>query len=321
MLARRHWGCPTPTDPDKDPLTVRVTGLPRSGEIRIQGMLVTPGAVFTVERFATATFKPSGTSLGEVGTFDILVEDGRGGSVLASLPISVIASNRPPDGRSSPPPADLHRRPWHHAAHRPGRRQAVRDHPGLAARPGALRRDHDPRGDRIQPEQLPALAYVPEPGFSGPAGTFRYLVEDGRGGQAVGSLDIEVMDPAEAAAQMAEAALWERLRASGRVEDVDTFLRLYPIPIWPHPPSGIARSCSRKVPPAPRRRPRRSRRRLPSRCRPRAPAQARRGGEGCGSPSATAARLAEAPKAPERVAALQPIVAVAWRPPPAAATA
>ena len=83
-------------------------------------------------------------------------------------------------------------------------------------------------GDRLQPEQLPALVYVPEPGFSGPAGTFQYLVEDGRGGRAEGALDIEVMDPAEAAAQMAEAALWERLRASGRVEDVETFLRLYP---------------------------------------------------------------------------------------------
>ena len=31
-----------------------------------------------------------------MGTLDILVEDGRGGSVLGSLPISVIASNRPP---------------------------------------------------------------------------------------------------------------------------------------------------------------------------------------------------------------------------------
>ena len=72
------------------------------------------------------------------------------------------------------------------------------------------------------------MVYVPEPGFSGPAGTFQYLVEDGRGGRAEGALDIEVMDPAEAATQMAEAALWERLRASGRVEDVETFLRLYP---------------------------------------------------------------------------------------------
>ena len=83
-------------------------------------------------------------------------------------------------------------------------------------------------GDRLQPEQLPALVYVPEPGFSGPAGAFQYLVEDGRGGRAEGALDIEVMDPAEAAAQMAEAAVWDRLRSTGRPEDVETFLRVYP---------------------------------------------------------------------------------------------
>jgi formylglycine-generating enzyme required for sulfatase activity len=219
-------GIPTPTDPDQDPLTVRVTGMPRSGEIRIEGTLVTPGAVFSVERFATATFKPTGTAVGDIGTFDILVEDGRGGSVLASLPIKII--HRPPIAEARrhlriytgalgiTPPTDPD-----------GERLTVT----VQALPSGLVRFGVTTirvGDRIQPEQLPALTYVPEPGFSGPAGTFQYLVEDGRGGQAVGSLDIEVMDPAEAAAQMAEAALWERLRASGRVEDVDTFLRLYP---------------------------------------------------------------------------------------------
>ena len=221
-------GMPPPTDPDQDTLTVRVTGLPRSGEIRIAGMPVAPGAVFTVERFATATFKPTGTAVGDVGTFDILVEDGRGGSMLASLPITIIASNRPPAaearrrlriytgalGITTPTDPD-------------GDRLTVT----VQAVPSGLVRFGVTRiraGDRIPPEQLPALTYLPEPGFIGPAGTFQYLVEDGRGGQAIGSLDIEVMDPAEAAAQMAEAALWEKLGASGRVEDVDTFLRLYP---------------------------------------------------------------------------------------------
>ena len=221
-------GMPTPTDPDQDPLTVRVTGLPRSGEIRIAGMPVTPGAVFTAERFATATFKPTGTAVGDVGTFDILVEDGQGGSVLASLPITIIASNRPPVTEARhrlriytgalgiAPPTDPD-----------GDRLTVT----VQAVPSGLVRfgvTTIRAGDRIPPEELPALTYLPEPGFIGPAGTFQYLVEDGRGGQAVGSLDIDVMDPAEAAAQMAEAALWERLRASGRIEDVDTFLRLYP---------------------------------------------------------------------------------------------
>jgi formylglycine-generating enzyme required for sulfatase activity len=221
-------GIPTPTDPDQDPLAVRVIGLPRSGEIRVAGMLVTPGAVFTAERLATATFKPTGSTVGEVGTFDILVEDGRGGSVLASLPITIIASNRPPVTEARrrlriytgalgiTPPTDPD-----------GDKLTVT----VQAVPGGLVRFGVTTirvGDRIQPEQLPALTYVPEPGFTGPAGTFQYLVDDGRGGQTTGWLDIEVMDPAEAAAQMAEAALWERLRASGRIEDVDTFLRLYP---------------------------------------------------------------------------------------------
>src|SRR5215469_1724794 len=58
---------PRPTDPDQDPLTVRITGLPRSGEVRIEGQLVTPGAVYGVERFATATYKPAGSALGDVG--------------------------------------------------------------------------------------------------------------------------------------------------------------------------------------------------------------------------------------------------------------
>ena len=217
---------PPPTDPDKDPLTMRVAGLPRSGEIRIDGKPVAPGAIYSADKLATATYKPVGSALGDVGTFDILVEDGHGGSVLGSLVISVIASNRPPVVEA---------------------RRRLRIYTGALGIATPTDPDGDkltvtvqglPRGlirfgvttmhvgDRLQPEQLPALAYVPEPGFSGPAGTFEYLVDDGRGG--AGALDIDVMDPAEAAAQMAEAALWERLRESGRVEDVETFLRLYP---------------------------------------------------------------------------------------------
>jgi formylglycine-generating enzyme required for sulfatase activity len=219
---------PPPTDPDKDALTMRVTGLPRSGEIRIDGKPVAPGAIYAADKLATATYKPVGSALGDVGTFDILVEDGRGGSILGSLAISVTASNRPPAVEA---------------------RRRLRIYTGALGIATPTDPDGDkltvtvqgvPRGlirfgvttmhvgDRLQPEQLPALAYVPEPGFSGPAGTFEYLVDDARGGRIAGALDIDVMDPAEAAAQMAEAALWERLRESGRVEDVETFLRLYP---------------------------------------------------------------------------------------------
>ncbi|RYJ02348.1 MAG: caspase family protein, partial [Acetobacteraceae bacterium] len=59
-----------PTDPDQDPMSVRITGLPRSGEVRIDGRVVTPGAVFAADRFANATYKPEGKTLGPVGTLD-----------------------------------------------------------------------------------------------------------------------------------------------------------------------------------------------------------------------------------------------------------
>src|SRR5271166_934742 len=293
---------PKPTDPDGDPLTVRITGLPRSGEVRIEGRLVTPGAVYGVDRFATATYKPTGSALGDVGTLDILVEDGRGGSVLGSLPISVVTSNHPPVTEA---------------------RRRLRIYTGALGITPPTDPDGDkltvtvqglPRGlvrfgvntlrtgDRLEPQQLPALVYVPEPGFSGPAGTFQYLVDDGRGGRAEGDLDIDVMDPAEAAAQMAEAALWERLRASGRVEDVETFLRLYPNSylaataqrrrdelLVQNAPKAVAPAASQQTagpqPPA------------PPLARPVSP-----------PPTPPPVVVPETPKAPDKVAALQPIV-------------
>ncbi len=289
---------PRPTDPDQDPLTVRITGLPRSGEVRIEGVLVTRGAAYGVDRFATATYKPTGNALGDVGTLDILVEDGRGGSVLGSLPISIVTSNRPPVAEARrrlriytgalgiAPPTDPD-----------GDRLSVT----VEGLPRGLVRSGVTTvrtGDRLQPEQLPALVYVPEPGFSGPAGSFQYLVEDGRGGRAEGVLDIEVMDPAEAAAQMAEATLWERLRASGRVEDVDTFLRLYPNSYLAAAAQRrreelLGRNAASAAPP-------------PS--RPPSPAQS---ASGPAPPAAASPPVTEKPKPPERVAALQPIVPTA----------
>jgi formylglycine-generating enzyme required for sulfatase activity len=219
---------PRPTDPDGDPLTIRITGLPRSGEVRVEGKPASQDELYTVERFATATYRPAPNARGDVGSVDILVEDGRSGSVMGSLPISVLAINRPPVVEA---------------------RRRLRIYTGALGIAAPTDPDGDkltltvenlPRGllrfgattlhvgDRLEPEQIPALVYVPETGFTGPAGTFQYLVEDGHGGRAEGTLDVDVMDPAEAAAQMAEAAIWDRLRATGRLEDVETFLWLYP---------------------------------------------------------------------------------------------
>ena len=89
-------GLPRPTDPDDDPLTVRIVGLPHAGEVLIGGKQVATNDVVTLEKFMTATYKPDGKSHGQVGTFDFVVDDGRGGNVMGSLPIVVTNSNRPP---------------------------------------------------------------------------------------------------------------------------------------------------------------------------------------------------------------------------------
>ncbi len=222
-------GIPQPTDPDGDALTVRIIGLPRSGEVRIDGRPVRPNDLFPAEKFTAATFKPDGKMLGPVGSVDILVEDGRGGSAMGTLPIAVTSSNHPPVVDRAAP---------------------VRFSPVRLGIPLPSDPDGDPLtvtvtalphgrvrnggaslsvGDRLQPADLPRLTFVPDADVAGRAGTFGYVVEDGRGGRTEGAVEIEVADAAAAVADVApEALLWDRVRQAGAAEELDAFLRLYP---------------------------------------------------------------------------------------------
>jgi outer membrane biosynthesis protein TonB len=74
---------------------VRIVGLPRNGEVRVEGRVATAGEAFGLDHFMTGTFKPDGSVTGPIGTLDILVEDGRGGTALGSLRIIVQPSKRP----------------------------------------------------------------------------------------------------------------------------------------------------------------------------------------------------------------------------------
>lgn len=103
-------GIPAPTDPDLDPLSVRIVGMPRSGEVRVGDRRATVGEAYSVDHFMKATYTPDGMTVGPIGTLDILVEDGRGGSVMGSLPIVVLPSSTPPavapaQSASAPPTA------------------------------------------------------------------------------------------------------------------------------------------------------------------------------------------------------------------------
>ena len=135
---------PQPTDPDQDPLTVRIIGLPRFGEVRIEGQPVAPECGLSPP---SASRRPptsrTARHVGPAGTLDILVEDGRGGSVTGSLPITVRSSHHAAGGRrrrvgcrSTPAALGIH------AAGQPGRRSADGHDQRPAARPGAQRHHH-----------------------------------------------------------------------------------------------------------------------------------------------------------------------------------
>ncbi|HEX6843020.1 MAG TPA: SUMF1/EgtB/PvdO family nonheme iron enzyme [Stellaceae bacterium] len=222
-------GIPRPTDPDDDPLTVRVIGLPRAGEIRIDGKLAAANDVVSLEKFMTATYKSDGKTLGRVGTFDFLVEDGRGGNAMGVLPITVTTSNHPPVVEAE---------------------RVVRIYPGAFG----IAQPTDPDGDRLTvtitavpsrgvvrngataikagdhlgPQDLTRLTYTPEPGVAGDVGMLRYTVDDGRGGTAEGRLKVQVAELDESSELISESKVLRQLQEKGRPEDLQAFLTLFP---------------------------------------------------------------------------------------------
>lgn len=221
-------GLPEPTDPDLDPLTVRIIGLPRFGEIRIDGKTVALNAVFAADRLKSAVYKPDGKSIGPAGTLDLLIEDGRGGTITASLPITVRSSHHPPvlSGPARvevaqqvlgiPPPVSP-------------------DGDALTVTINALPRGTVRNGsalvhpgDHVTPQELSRLTFLPEAGFSGPAGSLRYTVDNGHGGSVDGSLDVDVGTASGTGDPGPETALWETLRNSNDPMEFEAFLRLFP---------------------------------------------------------------------------------------------
>jgi len=221
-------GMPRPTDPDGDPLTVRITGLPRSGEVRVEGRVVASNDVFNVDKFMGATYKPDGKMLGPVGTLDILIEDGRGGNATASLPISVKSSNHPPVVEAARTlrvfPAALRIAPPTDPDNDPLTVTVIALPRGMVHNGTATLSV----GDQLKPQDLANLTYVPPAGFAGKAESLRYLADDGRGGLTEGKVDIEVAPIAEASDQVSESGLWESVQQHGKVAEIDAFLRLFP---------------------------------------------------------------------------------------------
>jgi formylglycine-generating enzyme required for sulfatase activity len=221
-------GMPQPTDPDQDPLTVRIIGLPRFGEVRIDGHAVAMNTVVSADHLRTAQYKPDGKSIGAAGALVVLVEDGRGGSVTGSLPITVHSSHHAP------------------VLGGPGQVEVSQQVLGI---PAPVSPDGDPLtvtinalprgtvrngaailhpGDHVTPEELAGLTFWPEAGFTGPAGSLRYTVDNGHGGVVEGSTDITVGASAAPSDSSSEAALWDSLRGSTDARDFTAYLRLFP---------------------------------------------------------------------------------------------
>jgi formylglycine-generating enzyme required for sulfatase activity len=83
-------------------------------------------------------------------------------------------------------------------------------------------------GDHITPQELSRLTFWPEAGFSGPAGSLRYTVDNGHGATVDGSLDVEVGTASAVGDPGPEAALWQTLRQSDDPREFEAFLRLFP---------------------------------------------------------------------------------------------
>ena len=220
---------PRPTDPDDDPLTIRIVALPRSGEIRIDGKAIALNDVVTLERFGGATYKPDPKATGPAGTFDFLVDDGRGGTVVGSLPIRVVPTRRPPvvepERTVSIYPSALGIRP----PMAPDGGALTVTITGLPAR-GVVRKGATmvKNGDRMPPGDLATLTYTPEPGAVGEAGMLRYVADDGHGGTAEGHLQIQIAGLDDGIGPTSEAALWRRVRDQGDRDGIEAFLKLFP---------------------------------------------------------------------------------------------
>jgi len=137
----------------------------------------TPGATCT----ASVTYTPNGNSTG-LDSFTYAVGDGSGGTASATVSITVIAANRPP--------------------------QTAPDHAvttqGTSVKIPVLANDHDADGDPLTVVAVTqgangtvvlnadgTVTYTPKPGFIG-NDSFTYKISDGRGGSDVGTVGVRV---------------------------------------------------------------------------------------------------------------------------------
>ena len=89
-------GVGPPMDPDGDPLTIEVSGLPIKGAVKVGDRDVAIGDVLNVQQLTGTTYVPVRGAVGEAGSFSFLLRDNHGAITIGRLPVTVERANQPP---------------------------------------------------------------------------------------------------------------------------------------------------------------------------------------------------------------------------------
>ena len=189
---------------DGQSLVARITGLPKGGTLRLGDRLLLIGDTLTISQLAEISFTPDGSYTGQAGpfTFDVGAEGDNSNVVPASLFIKILPSNRPPEVEAergltvaSPvlairPPTDPDGDALTIVVTAVPEHGVVRNEAGQALK----------LGDHLEPTTITRLSFDPGLSRAGDAGSFAYLVDDGRGGKVSGQVHLSISEGATVAA-------------------------------------------------------------------------------------------------------------------------
>jgi formylglycine-generating enzyme required for sulfatase activity len=189
-------GIGQPVDPDGDPMTIEVSGLPIKGTVKVADRELSIGDVLSVQQLTSATYSPLAGAVGEAGSFAFLVRDDHGATTIGRVPITVERANQAPVIETTglltlpaiplniKPPVDPDGDPLTITVAEVPERGTIKDG------------DRSVKvGDQLTPEALAHL--VLQPGAEGAFGDFAYRATDPQGASVTATLQINLPAMAE----------------------------------------------------------------------------------------------------------------------------
>jgi hypothetical protein len=226
-------GIAAPVDPDGDPLTIKVTLLPSKGVLLLNGKPVVMGQSLTAAQLSSLTYQSPSATAGVAGYFSYQVSDGKGGVASQTLAMNIVpAAVPPPSPATSPPPPPP---PVNHAP-------VVQENKAVTVGLGSqsalgitaptdidgdamtIRISSLPmkgavflngravtRGQTLTSAQLASLSFQAPAVSTGPMGAFSYYVSDGKGGYAIQSISLNVIQSAPPPVNQAPVAQLDKV--------------------------------------------------------------------------------------------------------------